>query len=368
MQVIGVIVEYNPFHNGHVYHINKIKEKYPDSIIIAVISNYFLERGEISILSKDAKTNIALKHGIDIVIELPTICAVESADIFANNAIKLLNYLKVNKIIFGSESNNIEQLEQIVNIELNDKEYDKRIKEYLDLGYNYPTSMNKALNIEGINSPNDLLGISYIKAIKENNYDIEYESIKRTNDYHDTASNSTIISASNIRNKIRNNEDINSYLPEDSYKSIIKINDNKLFELLKYKIISSTNLDIIKGVDEGIHNKLKKEIINAKNINELTERIKSKRYTYNRINRMYINILLDIQKNVKYEIDYIKVLGFNDKGRKYLNSIKKEIDKSLIPNNNSYIYQCELKASLIYDLITKQNTYIFEIKNKPIIN
>ena len=120
MEVIGVIAEYNPFHNGHIYHLKKIKEMYPNSIIIAVISGYYTQRGEISLLSKEDKTKIALNSNIDIVVELPTICTVESGDYFAYNAIYLLNKLKVNRIIFGSECNKIEELEKIVDIEHSD--------------------------------------------------------------------------------------------------------------------------------------------------------------------------------------------------------------------------------------------------------
>ena len=168
METIGIIAEYNPFHNGHLYHINKIKELYPDSLIILVLNGYFTQRGIISVLSKEDKTKISLDNNIDIVLELPFIFGTQSSDIFAYNSVKLLNELKVNRIIFGSESNNLDLLNKVVDIQINDPEYEDRIKEYLNDGINYPTAMKKALNIEeDISNPNDLLGISYIKAIKQ---------------------------------------------------------------------------------------------------------------------------------------------------------------------------------------------------------
>ena len=201
MEVIGIICEYNPFHNGHLYHIKKIKELYPNSLIILVLNGYFLERGEISILSKEAKTKIALAHGVDIILELPVIYGTQSADTFASISLKILNNFHVNKIIFGSESNEIEKIKEIASKQL-DEEYNKLVKEYLDNGLNYPTALAKALNIDFEFLPNDLLGISYTKAIIQNNYNIEPITIKRTSTYHDTSSNDHIVSASNIREKI----------------------------------------------------------------------------------------------------------------------------------------------------------------------
>ncbi len=367
MEIIGIICEYNPFHNGHIYHLKKIKEMYPHSLIILVMSGYFTQRGEISLLTKEQKAKIALNNNIDIVIELPTLLTVQSADIFAKNALYLLNKLKVNKIIFGSECNDVKKLENIVDIELNDPEYNNRIKKYLAEGYNYPTSMSKALNTKSITTPNDLLGISYIKEIKKNNYDIKYETIKRTSNFHDLSSNDLIISASNIRSKLIDKKDIKPYLPSESLNNLVTINQDIFFTLLKYNIITNSNLANNLIVDEGIHNKLIKCVNKASSLTELTDLIKSKRYTYNRINRMYIHILLNILKSDITTIDYLKILGFNTQGKKYLNKLKKELDISLIPNYDSKIYQTELKSSLIYDLITNANTYQYEKQNKPII-
>ena len=366
MDIIGIIAEFNPFHNGHLYFINKIKELYPSSVLVLVLNGYFLERGEISIESKEEKTILALKYGVDIVLELPCLFGVNSGDYFGDTSVKILNELKVNKIIFGSECNDINKLKHIASVQL-DGSIDNRIKEYIDQGYNYPTALNKAIG-DSVDTPNDLLAVSYIKSILTNKYNIEPISIQRTNEYHDKTSNETIISASNIREKINNNIDISSYIPEGKINTI---NKDLLFSLIKHKIITDDNLSDYETVDEGLDNKLKKVINNVNSIDELIEAIKTKRYTYNRLNRMLIHILLGIKKDDnKKDIEYIRLLGFNNKGKDYINSIKKDINIPLITKYrdlNSTIKDYEDKAASIYKLLTNDDVLIFENNNKPII-
>ncbi len=363
MEIIGIICEYNPFHNGHIYHINKIKEKYPDSIIILCLNGYFCQRGDISILTKEDKTHIALENKINLVVELPCLYGVQGADIFATASIKILNKLNVNRIIFGSESNDITYLENIAKKQLNN-DYSNTIKKYLDTGLNYPSALNKALNIN-LKSPNDLLGVSYIKAILNNNYDIKYECIKRTSNYLDTTSNDDIVSASNLREKIKNNINIDKYI---NYNYNFKtIDNNLLFNILKYKIITDNNLNKYLDVDEGLEYKITKEINNCNNIEELILKIKSKRYTYNKLKRMFIHILLGITKENKLtDINYIKILGFDNQGQQYLKKLNKDYISTKISEDNIE-RKYELISSKIYDILTNSNTYEFEIKNKPII-
>ena len=363
MEVIGLIAEYNPFHNGHLYHIEKIKKMYPDSILILVLNGYFLERGEVSIISKENKTKLALDYGIDIVLELPILYGSQSADTFSDVSIKMLNALGVNKIVFGSECNDLNKLTDIAKKQI---ELDLDVKSYLDKGLNYPTSLNKALESD-ISSPNDILGITYIKTILKNKYDIEPITIKRTNDYHDVSSNDNIISASNIREKIKNNIDISLFVPSSEY--INTINEELLFNLIKYKVNTCEDLSIYLTVDEGIEYKLKKEINNACNLDDLIKRIKSKRYTYNRIRRMLIHILIGIKKNeAKLPINYVRLLGFNKVGRNYINTIKKNSGIPILTkiDLNDRCRELELRASVIYEMISNEKC-IFEQKNKPII-
>lgn len=365
MKIIGIIAEYNPFHNGHKYHINKIKELYPDSIIILVINGYFLERGEISILTKEDKTKIALENNIDIILELPVLFGTQSADTFADKSIEILNNFNVDTIIFGSECNNINILKDIAIKQLS-QEFQEKVKTYLSDGINYPTALAKALNTDFTFNPNDLLGISYIKSAIINNYNIDFITIKRTNSYHDIESNDKIISASNIREKLKNNIDIKKYLPDVVYNKIKNINNDIYFKLLKAKIITDNNLDSYLDVDEGIEYRLKKYINNSSSLDEFVKNIKTKRYTYNKLNRMFIHILLGIKKSdAKAKLDYIKILGFNKKGRKYIQSIKDNLQIPTKVNKDSKVFKYELKASLLYDLINNTNTYPYETKNKP---
>lgn len=366
MDIIGIIAEFNPFHNGHQYYINKIKELYPNSILILVLNGYFLERGEISVESKEEKTRLALKYGIDIVLELPCLYGVNSGDYFADSSLKILNELKVNKIVFGSECNDISKLTKIATIQL-DNTIDDKIKQYLDKGINYPTALNKAIG-DSVDTPNDLLAVSYIKSILTNKYEIEPISIQRTNDYHDTTKDEDIISASNIRKKINDNLDISKYIPEGKINTIDK---ELLFQLIKYQIVTNEDLSIYETVDEGLDNKLKKVINNVNSIEELINAIKTKRYTYNRLNRMLIHILLGIKKNDnKKEIEYIRLLGFTEQGKEYINTIKKSINIPLITKYRdlkSIVKDYEDKAAIIYKQLTKDDVLSFENNNKPII-
>ena len=206
MDIIGIIAEYNPFHNGHIYHIKKIKEMYPNSLLILVLNGYFLQRGEVSLLTKEDKTKIALENQIDLVVELPFVFGSQSADTFADAAIRILNHLGCQKVIFGSESNDIDYLKEVANKQLS-QDFNKSVKESLDEGLNYPTALNKSLGIS-LENPNDLLGVSYIKAILINKYNLDPITIQRTNDYHDLKSNKKVISATNIRNKLKNKKSI----------------------------------------------------------------------------------------------------------------------------------------------------------------
>ena len=263
---IGIICEYNPFHNGHLYHINKIKEMYPDSTIILVMSGNYTERGDISVINKWNKAKVALLNNVDLVIELPFVFATQSADVFSKGAISILKYLKADKLIFGSESNDINKLTNLANTTINNKEYDLLVKKYLDEGLNYPTSLSKALkdlNKDTVDSPNDLLGLCYIKEIIKQNANIEPLTIQRTNDYHDTNLNNSISSATSIRLGLKENKDISNFVPDNTLKYINNISIDDYFDIIKYRIISS-DISNIQTVDEGIDNRIKKYIYDVK--------------------------------------------------------------------------------------------------------
>lgn len=376
MRVIGIVAEYNPFHLGHLYQINKIREMYPDSIIIAIVSSCFTQRGDVSIINKWDKTNICLSNGIDMVIELPFFFATQSSDIFARGAISLLNKLNIDTLVFGTEMDNIDSLKKMAEVQLNDKRYDDLVKYYLSLGYNYPTSLSKAikdkLDIE-INKPNDLLALSYIKQIMLINKDIQVINIKRTNDYHSKEVNSNIVNASLIREYLRDNKNINNFIPSYDTSVLYNVSINDFFLLLKYQIVNNIdNLDKFLTVDEGIENRIRKCIRNSNNWDELVKNIKTKRYTYNKINRMFIHILTNLTKeDIKnINIDYVRVLGFNKKGQSYLNKIKKDMDIPIVTNyknNISRLFDLEYRINYIYSIIVDEKLIKEEISHNPII-
>ena len=374
MNIIGIVCEYNPFHNGHMYQINEIKKKYKDSIIIVVCSSSFTQRGNLSLLNKWDKTKIALLNNVDIVLELPYVYTVQSSDIFAEFAIKILNELKIDTLIFGSESNNLNELINSAKVQLNNTNFNTLVQKYLKDGINYPTALNNALKdlkCSPINTPNDLLGVSYIKTILENNYNIKIDTIKRTNDYHDINSNDEIVSASNIRNKILNNEDYKHMVPSITYEILKnKKQNNKYFEYLKYKIISESNLDKYLDVDEGLSTRIKESINKSNNLEELIQNIKTKRYTYNKISRMLNHILCSFtkeEKNNTKDLEYLRILGFSNIGKEYLNKIKKDITTPILNKyDTSYeALKIEKRVSEIYSLIY-EDIMDKEIKNKPI--
>ena len=379
MHKIGIICEYNPFHNGHLYQIKKIKETYKDSLIIVCLSSCFMQRGEASILNKWDKTRLAIESGVDLVLELPFAFATQYQDIFAKGALTILNHLKIDTLVFGSECNDIELLKNLASVQLKDESYNYLVKRYLDLGLNYPTSLSKALfDITGVklDKPNDLLALAYVKEIIKNNYDIEPFSIRRTSDYHNSNLDSDIVSASTIRKLLKDGVNVNNYLPYNIYDYLSEIDEDKYFALLKYQIINNIDcLDKFQTVDEGIENRIIKYINMVNSKEELILKVKSKRYTYNKINRMFTHILTNFTKEdaKDLEIEYLRVLGFNTRGKNYLNKIKKDIG---IPIINKYIpnmYKCldiEFRVSLIYSLILKDKGDDFlkrEYRNKPVI-
>lgn len=368
MDAVGIICEYNPLHNGHIHHIKETKKLFPGKPIILVLNGYFLERGEVSILSKENKTKLALIYGVDLVVELPFIFGTQSADIFADAAVKILGFLGCSYLVFGSESNDIETLEKVSSIQ-DTEEYNLKVKELLKTGMNYPTALAKALNIDvNVFNPNDLLGISYIKAIKKNNLKIKPITIKRTSDYHSTTEESDIISASNIRNKLKKQENITDYVPRKTVKLIENLSLEDLFPYIKYKILTDLNLSRYLTVDEGIENRLKEKVLDAKTVEELIMNIKTKRYTYNKITRMLIHILIGLPKEINKlaNIEYIKILGFSKKGRNYLHDLKEDLEISLVPIPSSLQYKYELIAAQVYSLISKNKILAYEKSNKPI--
>ncbi|MCR5564788.1 MAG: nucleotidyltransferase family protein [Gammaproteobacteria bacterium] len=265
MRIAGIVTEFNPITYGHLYLINKIKKEYNMDSIVTVMSPNFVMRGEPAIISKIERTKMALKSGVDLVLELPTIYAIEAADIFASRSVEILNNAGVTDLFFGAECDDIKILTNIAKAELS-KEYNKFLKEYLKNGLSFNTASKKALyqinqNYEDVlKEPNNSLAIEYIKAIISNGYNIEVHPIKRVDSgYFDKLKKNTLIqSASFLRDELKKKKPNKKYFPYD-LKNIEKHVNEDYFELIKYKIISSSLDDLrsIHGITDGFENKLK---------------------------------------------------------------------------------------------------------------
>lgn len=378
MKVLGLIVEYNPFHNGHIYHIEKAKELVQPDITVIVMSGNFVQRGEPAIIDKWQRTSLALDYGIDLVIELPFVYAVESADYFAKGAVTLLQAIGVTDIVFGSENGNIATFKEIAyGIKNNQQRYDQLVQEFMQKGLRYPDACNKALS-ELLNktvvTPNDLLGLCYVKEVINNGYSIQLHCINRTNDFH-SSHIQEISSASAIRKALKTNTNLQCLPDITRYTQPLAYLD-KYFSILKYKILTSTatQLQSIHLVDEGLENLMLEKISLVTSMEEFITALTSKRYTRGRIQRMLIHVLLNISKEdilIARKIEYIRILGMNTNGRQYLHNIKKTCLLPIITNFNlQYIaLDIEFRATKLYACLFENQNQIIEseYKNIPII-
>ena len=388
--VVGLVVEYNPFHNGHLHHIQEIDKLFEDNIKIAVMSGDFVQRGEPSLLNKFEKTKVALSHGIDIVIELPAFYSCQSAEIFARGSVNILDKLSCSHIVFGSESNDLDKLKRIATISLT-KEFELSLKEFLAEGFSYPTAFSKALFDEKLGS-NDTLALEYLKAIKVLNSKIIPHSIKRekTGYYDDEKEN--FASASYIRKKILSldKDKINlsfakDLVPKFSFDTLEKnffylISLENFYDLIRYEILKNKeDLKNIQDMEVGLENRLYESALKNLDFNCFFNEILSKRLTISRLQRILLHILLgltkDVTNNTKFSIPFVKILGFSKKGQEYLNFLKKtdsyKENKILTSNRNlkeflneeeKFLFEFNERCSQIYRI--KSN---YDNLNYPII-
>lgn len=383
MKSVGIICEYNPFHYGHIYHLEQVKKLCPDHVIILIMSGNFLQRGDASLINKWDKTKLALEYGVDLVVELPFPFATQSADIFAAGSIGLLKALHVDKLVFGSECNDIQKFITLANIQLNNELYDEQVRNYLNQGLNYPTALSKALfNLTSytIDTPNDILGLSYVREIIKQKANIKPLCIKRTNNYHSKKvdEHTKIASASSIRELLKKKQDIKNFVPKESLKYIKHYHMiENYYPFLKFKILTEIeDLDYYQSVDEGMDVRLKKFIVMSNSYQELVENLKMKRYTYQKINRMLLHILCNFTKDEAEDmrkLKYIRILGFSSKGQLYLNTYKKKIDLPIFTNFTKMndMLALEFRATCVYasilDETDKQALIEAEYKQKPIM-
>ncbi|MFZ3588038.1 nucleotidyltransferase [Bacillus sp. DJP31] len=383
MKTAGVIVEYNPFHNGHLYHLKQTRKVTNADCIVAVMSGYFLQRGEPALVSKWARTKMALLAGVDLVIELPYAFSTQKAEIFANGSISILEGLGVDEVCFGSESGSLDPFIHTVQVM---KDYETEFNSYLHIylkeGNSFPTSASKAfqalsLKDDGVDlsQPNNILGFHYIKAIVDQQAKIIPKTIIRTGaNYHDEHFQSpTIASATSIRKALfssnKSIDDVRSFVPDTTFKELNQYMTDfrqlhhweAYFQLLKYKVLTSSpeELKAIYEVEEGLEHRFISQIKDATSFNEFMIKVKTKRYTWTRLQRVCTHILtnttkVSMKRVTSNNATYIRLLGMSQTGRAYLQQNKKEFTLPLISKlkqNSNEMLQLDIKASHTYGMI-----------------
>lgn len=348
MKILGIIAEYNPFHLGHCYHLKRAREIIQPDGVIAVLGGNFLQRGEPAIVDKWTRAQMALAGGIDLVLELPTAFACRSALWFATGGVKLLeNTGIVSHLAFGAETNNLNTLKKVANI-LNTEplEFKKVLGKYLDQGLSYPKARNIALenicsnDLKGLDKPNNILAIAYLRSLEMIDSEIKPIIIKREGNYHSTEIEEGFMSASAIRHSLFDKNNLwENHVPLTT-KEILKeqialgkapVYPNNFSDCILAIIRRSGpgELKKIIEMEEGLENRVFQLAQSTTSLNELIEKLKTKRYTHTRIQRLLTHILINFKQDyVFYEPQYLRVLGFNNNGKKLLKLIKQ---KSQLP-------------------------------------
>ncbi|MGL6121386.1 MAG: nucleotidyltransferase [Fusobacteriaceae bacterium] len=334
MKSTGIIVEYNPFHNGHKHHLEEVKKISGENVIIAIMSGDFVQRGEPASIDKITRAKMALENGVDMVVELPSFYSAQNAEIFALGSVGILNRLKVESLVFGSESHDIEKLEKLAKLAETEK-FKEILKLKLKEGKSYPTAYSTAMEELGNSDralSNDILGLEYIKAKNIINPSIKIKTIKRIKvGYHETKTVENITSATGIRKKILFGEDIEKLVPQATLNNIIgkkMVTLKDFYFLIRYEILNSREkLLNIQDVEEGLEYRLYESAMKNREYQDFFNEVMTKRYTQGRIQRVLIHILLgvtkDLTKEIKKTVPYVRILGFNEKGQSYLKYLKK---------------------------------------------
>lgn len=346
MKTCGIVAEYNPFHNGHIYQLNKARESSKCDCLIAIMSGNFVQRGEPAIIDKWTRAEAAIKNGIDVVIELPFICSTQAATKFASGAISLLKFAKCDAISFGSECGNLENLQEIADTPVNPD----HLHYSLNKGMSFPKAYS-LLTSEML--PNDILAVSYLKELKNTN--IEIYPIQRTSNYNSFELHE-MASALAIRNAIRNNNIEN--LPTPMADILINQTPTYFEDYWPYlrTFLLTSSRDYLQKmflVNEGIENHLINNAKNNSTFKDFLESCTNWRYTSSRIKRTCLQIIM---QNTKEEVmrlpklDTLRILAFNDVGRHWLHNMRKE-DVKIASKFSDVPYpwrEMEYKSTLLY--------------------
>lgn len=411
MKVVGFITEYNPFHLGHKYHLEESKKLSGADFSIAIMSGSFLQRGEPALVDKWTRAKMAIESGVDLVIELPFVYSCQSGEFFAQGGVNILNSLNiVDYISFGSESGNIDNLDEISKVIIDEpREYRLSLKENLNKGLSFPVSRSYALYdyFNSINSSidilntlkqsNNILAIEYLKALKKSNSKMNKITVARRGAlYNELTVNKDFASATGIRNII-NNKGVDfseNLVPEKTYSLLNNFLDNgntfnsldKYYSIIKYKLASSNKSDLLKimDIEEGLENRFLEMIQYSESVSHLLSMVSTKRYPKTRLQRVLIHILMDFYKEdidsiySKTPPPYIRFLASNSKGLTLLKKIKEKssipiiskfADSKYLKSDLSNLFiNYEVKSSNLYFLNTLSNNYLnMDYKQSPII-
>ena len=379
MLKIGIVAEYNPFHNGHLYQIRKIREIFGKDVFIAVVvSGDFVQRGEISFLDKWEKTQVNLECGVNLVAELPLYYSIQNAEIFSKMATRILDYLGMDIQVFGAEEENIEVLQKVLDLQKR-QDYKDKLMGYMKKGNSYSTSQRLALKeyeLDGIVKSNNILALEYMREIEKSNLGIKPFIVKREiSEYNEEKvekERKEFASASFLRNELEKIleefcgdknlkskklileklEKIQKFVPEKSFEIILEnlefkikngINFQKLkeeiFKIVKYKILTEKKEKIMEIYDINceIYARIYKGAEISKNYREFLENTKSRNLSNRRVERIILNILLNIKAGMMdFEINYVRILGFDKKGQEYLKKIRENNNFEDIEGKNGF--------------------------------
>ena len=387
MKTLGIISEFNPFHNGHKYLLDKAKNELGFDLSVTIMSGDFVQRGEPAIMDKYSRSKTAIESGFDLVIEMPSFVSLQAAEYFALKSVTILDKMNIDYLAFGIEniepSTFIKYAKTIIDYQ---STIDSNMKTYLEIGYSYPKAQIKAfkkfVNDDFI-SANNILALEYVKSIHKINSKIKPYPIKRikTKNMDTTINDKIYASSTAIRCNL--SPKIKSLMPEESYNNMINFqkkyksfNDNIIYNIFKYKIfLEDIDTKNILGYEEGLENYLKKISNNTKSYTSFLDEAASLRYTKSRIKRFIINCLLANSSDLNdIDINFIKVLAYNKNAIQFFGEISNKIniiinkkDLAKLDNKNLSIYTKMIDSSNLYNLgIGREMNYDFIHNNRPI--
>lgn len=395
MQAVGIIAEYNPFHNGHKLHIDRARQITGCRYVIAVMSGHFVQRGEPAIFDKWKRAEMAVSGGADLVLELPVVFAVRSAQFFAQGGVRLLHSLGVvSHICFGCEHDDIKALKNIADISETPQTLEK-LHYYLANGCTYAAALGKALQSgtdyspETIASPNNILAIEYLRALHKFAPAIEPVSIRRRfANYHDQDIETAYASATAIRKDLLQRAlygkasqamplpvtaIINRLISEK--RGPVTFNAFSSIILALLRALSLEKISSLPDVGEGLQHRIRECALKASNVDEFFQLLKSKRYTLTRLQRIITHALLGTNREMIHQADalgppYARVLAFNDNGRKILRDLRKTSSIPVINKTTDYLNSKErdnrhlplLQACLAADTLAS-DVYVLGMPN-----